>query len=132
MKKFDVTLQITSTSLTLGDLSSLMGLEASADSHDRGSAYAGFRPGKSAVWEYTIWKARSILDEQMDLDLHIRSVLDRVSLSRLERVCAEHEIKTILDIAIYWDTETCSVSIPSTWLRILGGADIATEISFYP
>lgn len=128
MREISVSLDIVSSTATLAELSSALGVNGSSGSHEKGDA----RPGHKS-WEYTTWKCDSKVAEGSSLVEHFLSLFEQLPVSKLsERGVLPSDRKIYLNIAVMFDAAMCSVEIPTDCIRMLDGLDVMIEISCYP
>lgn len=125
MNSFSVCLDVISEVVSLEDLSSLLGRKPSADSHDRGAPRA-----RGTQWSHTIWRLTSQAPEEAALEEHCESVLSQASTLNFDRI--PPEVRVDLNIAVFFDTVTCSVSIAPQCVAALAKLGIGLEITCYP
>lgn len=125
MNSFLVCLDVISEALSLEDLSSLLGHQPSADSHDKGTARAWGSP-----WSHTIWRLNSQAPEEAALEEHCESVLAQASAVNFDRI--PPEVRVDLNIAVFFHTANCSVSLPAHYVAALAKLGVGLEITCYP
>lgn len=132
MKEYIVSLNATTSSMALGDLSNKLGLEPNSVSHDLGSPRHSTPRLGQRVWEKTVWRYESNLDCNAHLDEHLKNVMSQIPKLQLDNSSLPPDLKITLDIAVMFDTANCSVFIAPQWLKELTLKGIAIEITCYP
>lgn len=78
--------------------------------------------------EGTLWRLESALGEEASIEEQIESIFTLVQPRNING----NGIRAYLSIAVFYDTATCSVQIPPTWISLLHGTQITIEITCYP
>lgn len=128
MKTFAVSLNITTQSLTIAELSDRVGIAPSPSSHDKGTARV-----RKGVWEQTVWVLESSQEETAPVEEHLQSIFAKFPPALLHREnILPDDAQVYLDIAVFFDTAMCSVQIPPGCVDLLAGHGIALEVTCYP
>lgn len=130
MKKTAVSLLVTSSSLSLAELSSKLGRAQSSDSHSKGEVSAGAKSGKPP-WSMTVWRFDSDAPATAPVQEH---------LERLEILFPAAELKQVLpggcevsvDVVVFFDTFTVSAAIPRRGIEIIDAYNAKLEVTCYP
>jgi hypothetical protein len=125
-KETRVSLLIESSSLSLEDISSMLGHSHSTGSHQKGS-----HGPKGRSIERTIWRLDSSEPESATVEQHLVNIASQLSpdvvLCKLPK-----DVLTCIDIAMFFDTAMCSANISVKSLAIAQAYKAAIEISCYP
>jgi hypothetical protein len=126
MVNYDVAFRVTTASMSLGDLSGVLG-EADSISNDKTleSEPGDFR-------KYTDWIVESTAHRDATLAEHIESISSRIPIDRLSDNALPDECQMTLVIAAFFDDACCSVYVPSQFIALLGENNIELEVSCYP
>lgn len=128
MRSFSVSLDVLSSDLRLEELTAKLGLKPSPDAHDLGSPR-----GRDATWPVTVWRLSSEEPESAPLEQHCESVLTRArSAGLLEAVSTLENVEVVLNVAVFFDTASCTVAFPDSCLRMACEHRIRLEVSCYP
>jgi hypothetical protein len=127
MKTFSVSLDVTSTKLSLHEIAARIGMEPSPDSHDKGSPR-----GRGSTWSATIWRLSSQPPESAPLKVHLEDLLSKFHEGVLTSACAILDAQVDLSIGVFFDEAYCSVSIPTGFLDAIKEYPVGLEITCYP
>lgn len=127
-KEFDVSLVVLSNRLSLSELTSSLGCQPESGSHDRNE----MRP-TGAPWQSSLLRMNAS-DPDAPLETQCKVLLDSVPSQFVELLSAKSdEISgAYLDIATYFRTAYCSVTLSSAIVRRLSDLGIGLEITTYP
>lgn len=131
MKKYVVSLHLTTTEASLSDLSNLLKIDNSADSHDFGSLRPSLPGTPGRIWKKTIWKYEVPPFSSQNLRDNIRSLFQTFPMERLRSPVLPKDTKKMVDVAIYYDTASCTIDLDNESLSELGAYGINLEISCY-
>jgi hypothetical protein len=132
MKGLMVSLDLSSQSLSLEDISARLRISPSSGSHNKGDA----RPSPDAtqrIWNQTIWRLESNLPKSSPLERHLNNLVAHCSPQELARsgllsgVCSAR-----VNVGILFDTVDVSISISPAALSIVSDYGANLEISCYP
>ena len=128
MKTFSVSLDVVSSRWHLNELTTQLGTEPSSDSHDLGSPR-----GRNQAWQVTIWRFGSQEPESASLEHHCENVLSRAnSAGVLKSLRSIPDIRATMNIAVFFDTASCSVLIPSASLEVMARYGLQLLVTCYP
>ena len=132
MKRFSVSLDISSPSLTLGEISAIVGCTPSSSSHNKGDR----RPSPDAserVWEEAVWRLESRLRNTDSLARHLEDLIAQCAPMSLSPPGSLLKDCTILvNIAVFFDTVNVSLSISLEEQKIISAYGASLSISCYP
>ena len=129
MKEYSVFLDVVSTELRLQDLTERIGMKPSDSAHDLGSP----RILRGGVWTETVWRLESDAPETAPLEDHCRNVLTQArSGGVLEAIHHLQGIRALINIAAFFDTAMCTVTIPAVCLEALRDYPLGLEVTCYP
>jgi hypothetical protein len=127
VKKYLVSLNITSTSMSLEELSLRLGRPCARDgSHSKGDAHANGKP-----WSESLWRLDSEAPEAAPLIDHLESLAKEFPREELLRVLPA-SCKVTVDIATLFDSYTVSELIPHRGIQIIDSYKATLELSCYP
>ena len=127
MKEYAVCLDVVSTELTLKELTAQLGMEPSEDSHDLSSAR-----GREGSWTVTVWRLDSGTAEAASLDAHCWSVLAKARAGNVLESIRRRKLGAYMNIAVFFDTALCTVTIPPSCLEALRDYPLGLEVTCYP
>lgn len=132
MKRFKVSVVVTTSQMRLAELSEILGLEGDPGSYDIGTRRRTLRNPEQTLNSDTAWIVFSEEDEDAILDKHIDSVLGRFPLSRIGDGSLPVDAEATLDIAVFFDTPMSTVWLTAEHVRVLGEHGMDIYISCYP
>lgn len=128
MKEFSISLDIISADSSLKDLTAQLGVEPSEASHDRGSPRA-----RKSVWEETVWRLESDVPASASLEAHCQSLLAKAQATGvLESICCLQKAEALINIAAFFDTAMCTVTIPRVCLEAIRDYSLGLQVTCYP
>jgi hypothetical protein len=125
MMKFMVSLDISSASLALSELSRQLGRDASGDSHSKGDQQSRLR------FSTTIWRTNSNAPEPADLEEHLASLLSHFPPDELSKVLPE-ECDVCINIGVVHDTYTVGFSLSQRAIEMANAYGARIEVACYP
>jgi hypothetical protein len=125
MKRFKVSLDIVSDSLTLSELAAKLGIEPSSGSHSKGD------PRGVGEFRSTEWKLFSMLPDTADLEEHIKAIAVLFPPEALVNVLPEG-CKVFMDIGVFFDGWNCVVLISREMRLIINAYNAEIELNCYP
>lgn len=132
MKEYIVTFEVSSPSLSLHELSDLLGMPGSPYSYSIGSAQEGSSPLRQRVRNCTTWRLESDLEGRAEIEEHLQSIADKLPSINLDRASLPDDVSLTLDIAVMFDTVTCTVRVPARWLQVFSQYAVSLATSCYP
>lgn len=128
MRKIEVSLIVTTTALTLSEISSRLGHSHSSGSHEKGTPrHVG------APFDCTIWRLDSAVGRSASLEKHFESLASRLPAEVVRRPgVLPDDVAVYLDIVVYFDTPMCTISIPLACADMAKAYSADIEISCYP
>jgi hypothetical protein len=127
MKVYSAFLDVISAELSLKDLTEQFGMEPSQNSHDLGSPR-----GRKGSWKVTIWRLESEASESASLDAHCKNLLAKAQRGKVLESILHLQVDASINIAAFFDTATCSVTIPPVCLEVLRDYPLGLEVTCYP
>ena len=128
MKEYSVSLDDISADSSLADLTAQLGVEPSDASHDRGSPRA-----RKSVWEETVWRLESDAPASASLEVHCQSLLAKAQAAGvLESIRRLQKAEALINIAAFFDTAMCTVTIPRGCLEAIREYSLGLEVTCYP
>jgi len=128
MQEFSVSLDIISTDSSLKDLTAQLGLEPSEASHDRGSPRA-----RKSFWEETVWRLESDASASASLEVHCQDLLAKARAAGvLESIRRLQKAEALINIAAFFDTAMCTVTIPRVCLEAIRDYSFGLQVTCYP
>jgi len=128
MKEYNVFLDVVSPELRLKDLTARIGMEPSDSAHDLGSPRT-----LKGVWTETVWRLESDAPESASLEDHCRNLLTQArSGGVLETIRHLQGIRAFINIAAFFGTAMCTVTIPDVCLEALRDYPLGLEVACYP
>jgi hypothetical protein len=126
VKKFAVSLVVTSTSLMLEELSGLLGKPPSGGSHNMGDSDA-----RGTSWDETLWRMDSAAGGGSTLDQHFEDLESQFPptelVSRLPPNC-----EASIDVAVFFDTFTVSADLSRKAVAIANAYSACLDVTCYP
>lgn len=132
MKEYIVTFEVSSPSLSLHELSDLLGMPGSPYSYSIGSAKEGSSPLRQRVWNCTTWRLDSDLEGRAEIEEHLQSIADKLPSINLDRAILPADVSLTLDIAVMFDTAMCTVLVPAKWIGVFSEYNVNLVASCYP
>jgi hypothetical protein len=132
MKGLEVSLDISTELLSLGDLSNRIGRPSKRYSHDKGDRRPSLGPSPE-VWGRTVWRLVSKKSRRCSLLNHLRNLEEqfppkaRPNPSDLPPDC---DIKVV--IAVFYDTFTMSLPLSNKELDLIRSFGGSAELVCYP
>jgi hypothetical protein len=126
VKKFAVSLVIRSLSLTLDDLSSLLGRRPSGGSHSKGDPH---RSG--TTWTETLWRLDSDAPNIASLDQHLENLAIQFPAKELIPRLSEN-CEVCVDIVVFFDTVDVSAHLSALDITIVNSYGAALDVTCYP
>lgn len=129
MRSFEIFLDVISESLDLAQLSARLGCEPSPGSHEKGEPRALGEPFPHAIWRLT----SDDTGEMATLEAHCGLLRSRIPAElphRLSTLPADCVVE--LNIAVFFDTATCTVAVPDACLELARQCGARLTISCYP
>jgi hypothetical protein len=127
VKKYLVSLNVTSTSMSLEELSLRLGRPSARDgSHSKGDAHPG-----GYAWSETLWRLDSDAPETAPLIDLLESLAREFAPKELRQVLPP-ECEATINIAILFDTYTVSALIPRRGTQIIDSYNARLELLCYP
>jgi len=130
MKKASVSLLVTSSSMSLDELSSRLGRDPSSGSHNKGDAHAAAKLGKPP-WSATVWRFDSDAPEDASLDEHLERLEIQFPATELRRLLPSG-CEVSVDIALFFDSANVSAKISRRGMQIIDGYGAKLEVTCYP
>jgi hypothetical protein len=130
VQTLSVSLLVTSSSLSLAELTSRLGRPPSVGSHSRGDAHAGAKLGK-APWAESIWRFDSDAAESAPLQEHLERLQVQFPPQELLRALPSG-CELCVDVAVFFDTANVGVAVSRKALEIVLRYQADLEISCYP
>jgi hypothetical protein len=129
VKQFSVSIDISSDSLSLSQLTEqLGGVEPGPNSHEIGEP----RP-RGRVWDVTIWRLDSDIEEDASLEDHLRALLsDADEFKLFESAETLQDVERHLNVAVYFDSPMSSLVLPVDLIAPFVRAGFGVEVSAYP
>lgn len=128
MRSFLADLDLVSSTLSLAQVSALVGHAPGSASHDLGEPRT-----KGPPWDQTIWRLSSTAGGEASLEEHLSALRDHAKeLGLLSRDDLPGDFQRVLSIAVMHDTFTCTVHLPAALLLPFLAAGFDLEISAYP
>lgn len=128
MKSYLADLDLVSSTLSITEVSALVGHAPGPASHDLGEHRT-----KGRRWDQTIWRLSSTAGDHASLEEHLSELRDHAEeLGLLGRDDLPDDLQRVLSIAVMHDTFTCTVQLPAPLLRPFLAAGFDLEISAYP
>lgn len=126
-KKYLVAFEVETKQMSLEELSSRIGII-----HSDGSYSIGDTRAKS-ITESTLWKLVSSSDEEASIEDQCEKIFSVLRTSRIhEPNVLPSDCKYILDIAVFYYTLTCSISIPAKVAKLIEPFNTEIHVSCYP
>ncbi len=126
MKTLSADITVQTPSLSLAQVSELLGLPASEGSWERGQAGRAGQPRGATQWRFS-----SGLSGEESLDEHLEKLFREFDLSRLDRIDLPSDCRLWLSIGVFSDVAWGSVALAPRWLDLLTGRRLHLEVSFY-
>lgn len=128
MKKIEASLIITTTTLTLAEISSRLGCVHSSGSHEKGAPRLTGSP-----FDQTIWRLSPGVGCPQALEEQFKSITSQLQAGILRRpgVLPENS-EVYFDIAVYFDSPMATLSIPLTCVDMARSYSADIEVSCYP
>lgn len=129
MKKFMVSFDVVSNSLSISDLSRILGSQPSPFSHSQGE-----RRDSQRTWDCTTWKLDSGAGDNADLATHINDLMKEMERRELTQKLAQLPKDCIrwLSIGVKYTDATCTVVIEPAWTKFTTENHVLVEITTYP
>lgn len=125
---FSVSIDVMSETLSLSELTRLLALVPSDESHDKGSPQP-----RGRRWNVTTWRVSSQVPESASLDAHCEDAVTRALAAGLfGPVPVPQDVKVVLNIAVFFDAAYCSIILPPSCLRAIRGYPIEVDVTCYP
>jgi hypothetical protein len=126
VKKFAVSLVVTSTSLMLDELSGLLDHPPSGGSHNKGAPDT-----RGTSWDETLWRLESAAGDSLTLDQHFENLEiqfpPKELVSRLPSNC-----KASIDVVVLFDTFTVSADLSRKAVAIANAYGASLGVTCYP
>jgi hypothetical protein len=120
-----VSLDLVSKSLSLSEISKVLGLPAHASSHELGSPR-----GQNTTWGITVWRHSSELPVTAPLESHLASTLKSFPWGALKKEPLR-SARVVLNVGVFVDRLMTSVILPASALKSLNRATVEIEITVY-
>jgi hypothetical protein len=134
MRELLVSLDISTRSLTLAELSVRLGYSLSNTSHNVGDPRPrhASEPADS-IWNETLWRLDSDAPKAAPLEQHLQSLMRQMPPGRLLRVGLLPDDSIVrINLGVLFDSYTVSVSITQSELQIINAYSATIDISCYP
>lgn len=129
MKETKVSLVITTSSLSLSDLSSKIRLSHTGGSHDRGSP----RPGGKGLWDTTVWRLDSAEPPPAHVNEHCQNIASQLPPQALfQPGILPGDAKLYLDIAVFFSDAMYTLNLPSECLEVAKSYKAEIQVTCYP
>jgi hypothetical protein len=132
MKEFMVSLDITTPSLTLAELSSRLGRPCSSGSHNAGDPRPSPEPTER-VWSETVWRLNSGACKADPLEKHLESL----SVQLPPRILLQpgvlvEDCVVWISVGVLYDSYTVGISIGRAALDMINSYGAILDIACYP
>lgn len=126
-KRFMVSVDLETRRMSLSRLASALGIRGSPSSHSRGETR---KP--AGVWETTVLRLESKLDEARPLEEHLKRIFAGRAVARLRRAPLPKHCRACLNIGVLFETAMGGIEVPARVLSLLSELDMDLSVSFYP
>lgn len=127
-KEFDVCLEITTPTATLGDITDKVGLKWSGGSHNKGDQRLGRPP-----FSLTIWRLNSELNQSATLEEHFGNIVERFPPEKITVLKSIPAVSVRINIGIFSQAVNCTVVLSNKCLDLVRQyKGIEISISYYP
>jgi hypothetical protein len=130
MKNISVSLDISTPSLSLDELSRLLGRRPSSGSHDRGDFRRSLGP-EQRRWTETVWRMESTA-KSSDIGEHLASLVAQCPPEVVSRGALSRDCKTNISVAVFFDTANVSISVGPEHQKVVAAYQSTLEINCYP
>jgi hypothetical protein len=121
-------LKLVSSTLSLSEITALVGHPPDPTSHDLGDP----RP-RGRVWGASVWRLSSAAGDDASLEQHLSELRSRAEKrGLLDKHDPPGDLRRVLSVAAKYDTFTCTVQLPAALLLPFLGAGFDLVISAYP
>lgn len=128
MKSFELTVEVISEVFELKEIMTILCANGAQSSHDKGTPR-----GKDAIWRNTVWRSETIQASEGDVMQRLAHILGWPILKQIrENKHRLHDAQTRLDVAIFYDTVTCSIDFGEKVLAELGVNGLGLSVCCYP
>jgi len=128
MRSYLADLDLVSSTLSLSEITALVGHPPDPTSHDLGDP----RP-RGRMWEVSIWRLSSAASDDASLEQHLSELRSRAEKrGLLDSHDLPSDLQRVLRVAAMHDTFTCTVQLPAASLLPFLAAGFNLEISAYP
>ena len=130
MKKTEVSLLVTSSLMSLAELSSRLGRTPSSGSHNKGDVSAGAKLGKPP-WSVTVWRFDSDASPSAAVEQHLERLAVQFPPTELKGLLPPG-CEVSVDVVLFFDTFTVSAAIPRRGIEIIDAYNAKLEVTCYP
>jgi hypothetical protein len=130
VKTLRVSLLVTSSSVSLDELSLKLKRPHSSGSHEKGEAHVLAKHGRPP-WSKTVWRFDSSVSESAPVKDHLEDLKVQFPPAEL-RALLPPDCTVCVDIAIFFDTVNVSASIPCEVMEIIAAYHADLEVTCYP
>lgn len=130
MKNISASLDICTPSLSLDELSTLIGRKPSVGSHDHGDPRPSLGP-EQRRWTETMWRIESTA-KSSDIGEHLASLVAQCPPEVLSRGTFPRDCKRNINLAVFFDTANVSISVEPEHQEVVTAYQAALEINCYP
>jgi hypothetical protein len=131
MAQYLLSLYVITQSLTLQDLSIILGKQGSSASHDMSAPHPGSTSKPGRVWKSTIWKCESPLAEDAILEDHLKWLEGELPTLNLRDPRLPADCRFVVDIAMLDDPGQNTMQLAPHWLEMMGEQQLELRISSY-
>ena len=127
MRSIEVSIHVVSESLSLDEITRILGVQPSSWSHSIGDQ----RPGKG-IWDAAVWKTEEIKVPNLSFEVVMQGFLAAgVSFRNICGLAKTHGLRINIDAACYTDAGNLSLGIDNSSMLAFSNLGANLDISFY-
>jgi hypothetical protein len=133
MKEYDISFEICTKSMNLSELSTIIGLDCSEDSHEMGNPR-----GRKRIWEETYWKLFSSEPRMASIEEHLENILSQIMRSKMLRPESRsrfpNDCSFYLSIGVFFDEDSKDnlLEISPQIMERINNYELDIEVCLYP